>query len=101
MPTTEEEIQSEQRAQARQVREDAELLEGLMLHKGWPRFKALVEAVAQNYYATAMKPLEKLDDAVRVEYAKGTLNGLTLAASLPHLKMQEAQNLGQRSYTEE
>lgn len=98
--SAEKEILDQQRVQARQVREDAELLEGLMLHKGWPRFKALVESVAQNYYVTAMKPLETLDGAVKAEYAKGTLNGLTLAASLPHLKMKEAQDLG-RTPTEE
>jgi hypothetical protein len=51
-------IDAQQRMERRQIREDAELFGELMKHKGWGRFVALVERVAQNYHAQVMKPLD-------------------------------------------
>lgn len=95
METTKQEIESEQRAERRKVKEDAELLEGLMKHPGWARYLALIEANAQVHHKKAMMPLENLMLATASEYAKGTLYGLTLAASLPSAKIQEAAELRQ------
>jgi hypothetical protein len=93
MTDTRNEIESEQRSQRRQIREDAELLAGLMKHPGWPRYIALIEAVGQNFYHEAMMPLENLMLATKMEYAKGALKGLTLATSLPSAKIREASEL--------
>ncbi len=93
METTKKEIESEQRAQRRQVKEDAELLAGLLKHPGWLRYLALIEAVGQNYYKEAIAPLENVLVATKQEYAKGTLFGLTLATSLPSAKIREADEL--------
>ena len=92
-------IESAQRKERTQVRDDAELLSQLMAHKGWARYRTLVEAVAQNYYAGVMKPLDSSLEVVKVEFAKGVLSGLTLATSLPELKIREAQEL-RRNATE-
>lgn len=69
------------------------MLTGLMKHPGWARYTALIEAVAQNHYTAVMKPLDNVMLCVASEYAKGTLNGLTLAASLPSAKIREADEL--------
>ena len=90
---TREEIESDQRAQRRQIREDAELLVGLMKHPGWERYKALIEANAQVHYTKVMAPLDNVMLVTASEYAKGTLYGLTLAASLPSAKIREADEL--------
>jgi hypothetical protein len=87
------EIEVEQRAHRRQVRTDAELLADLMKHKGWPRYMALLEAVAQNHHVAIMKPLENVHEVTKMEFAKGVLNGLSLAAAMPGLKIKEAQEL--------
>jgi len=86
-------IELKQREERRQVREDAELFAGLIAHKGWPRFIALIDAVAQNHHAAVMKPLENVLESTKVEFAKGVLSGLSLAATLPHMKMREALEL--------
>ena len=87
------EIEADQRADRRKIKEDAELLDGLMKHPGWPRYLALIEAVGQNFHQEAMMPLENLMLATKSEYAKGALKGLTLAASLPSSKIREASEL--------
>lgn len=101
MPEVAKEIESEQRAERRKIREDSELLEGLMKHPGWARYMALIEAVGQNFHREAMLPLENLMLATKGEYAKGTLNGLTLAASLPSAKIREASELTRTQETED
>lgn len=90
--TQEEEILAQQREIRRKTKEDAELLAGLIKHPGWARYIALIEAVGQNYNQTLNEPLENVMLVTKHEYAKGALKGLTLAASLPHLKMREAQD---------
>lgn len=95
--STEDEIITQQREILRQVRSDAELMTQLMAHKGWPRYLALIEAVGQNYYKAAVAPLTTMDSALPAEYAKGALNGLTLAATLPQSKINEAKELNPRS----
>lgn len=87
------EIEQKQRQERETLRRDAELLEALLTHPGWPRYKALIEAVAQNFYAAVMKPMENSLEVTRTEFAKGTLNGLTLASSLPGMKIKEAQEM--------
>ena len=87
------EIEQQQRTQRRQIREDAELFDELMKHKGWPRYLSLVESIAQNYHATIMKPLDNALETTRTEFAKGVLSGLTLATAIPQLKINEAHEL--------
>jgi len=88
-----DDLQSEQRAQRAEVLKDADLLRQLIAHPGWPRYLALIEAVGQNFHQTAMKPLKNVFEVTEGEYAKGALNGLTLAATLPHSKIAEAETL--------
>jgi DNA-binding FadR family transcriptional regulator len=94
------EIEAAQRAAQRQIREDAELFGQLMKHKGWPRYMALVEAIAQNYHSTIMKPLDSVLEATKPEFAKGVLSGLTLATAIPQLKINEAHELRRPSEDE-
>lgn len=86
-------IEAQQRADRRQIREDAELFAGLIKHPGWPRLLAMIEKVGSGYHATVMKPLDNTFETVRVEFAKGALTGLSLAAQLPSAKIREAQEL--------
>lgn len=99
--TTQQEIESSQREQRRQIRQDAELLEGLTLHPGWKRYLALIEAIGNNFNGQIMKPLENVFEGTKMEFAKGALTGLTLAAQLPSLKMREAAELRSGDDTEE
>jgi len=87
------ELEVKQRLERRQVREDAELFAELMKHKGWGRYMALVESIAQNYHATIMKPLDNVMEVTRPEFAKGVLSGLTLATAIPQLKINEAHEI--------
>ena len=87
------EIELQQRAQRRQIREDAELFGELMKHKGWARYITLIETISQNYHNTIMKPIDNVLEATKPEFAKGVLNGLTLAIAIPSLKIREAHEL--------
>jgi hypothetical protein len=87
------EIERKQRAERAQVREDAELFADMMKHKGWGRYMALVESIAQNYHSTIMKPLDNVMEATKPEFAKGVLSGLSLATAIPQLKINEAHEL--------
>jgi hypothetical protein len=91
--STAQEIESDQRKQRRQIREDAELMETLVKHPGWPRYLAMIEAVGQGFQQKIMAPLESVLEATKPEFAKGALTGLSLAAQLPHAKMREAKEL--------
>jgi hypothetical protein len=95
--TTVDEIDRKQREERQTIRRDAELLGELMGHRGWPRYMALVESVAQNYHATIMKPMEHVLEVTKMEFAKGALSGLSLATSLPQLKIREAEELRRTS----
>ena len=95
------EIELQQRQQRRQIREDAELFGELMKHKGWPRYMALVEAIAQNYHSTIMKPIDNVLEATKPEFAKGVLSGLTLATAIPGMKIREAHEQRGASADEE
>ena len=88
-----DEIEAKQRAERRQIIEDAELFQGLLTHKGWPRYVALVEAMAQNYHAIVMRPLELTYEVTKPEFAKGVLNGLSIATAAPGMKIAEARTL--------
>ena len=55
---------------------------------------ALAEMVCQNYHSAVMKPVESLLEAPRVEFNKGALSGLSLALSLPGMKIKEAHDSG-------
>ena len=85
-----EEIGADQRKAQREIHEDAALLAELIRHPGWTRYRALIEAVAQNYHKTAMEPIGNVFEVTKGEFAKGALMGLTLAAALPSAKIQEA-----------
>ena len=87
------EIEAKQREERRQIREDAELFTALMASKGWARYMAMVESVAQNYHAAIMKPLESSLEVTKTEFAKGVLSGLSLASGLPNMKITEAKQL--------
>lgn len=95
------ELSQDERMRRRQVREDAELFGELLKHKGWPRYMALVEAVAQNHHAGVMKPVENILESAKIEYHKGVLTGLSAAASLPQMKINEAHDLVRRAQEEE
>jgi hypothetical protein len=86
-------IERQQRADRQIVRADAELFVDLMKHKGWPRYMAIIETIAQNYHAAIMKPLDSSLEVVKVEFAKGVLSGLTLATAVPQMKIKEAQDM--------
>ena len=90
---TSNEIERKQREERRQVIEDAELFNALMTHKGWGRYMALIEAVAQNYHATIMRPLDSSLEVTKLEFAKGVLSGLTLATAVPGMKIKEAHDV--------
>lgn len=94
-------IEAQQRIDRRQVRDDAEVFESLIKHPGWPRFLAMIEKVGANYHATVMRPLENTFEAVKPEFAKGALTGLSLAAQLPSAKIREAAELKKQSTDEE
>ena len=91
--TQEEEILSQQREINRQTRAMAEAMQKLVALPEWKEYLRLIEAVAQNYNATLNEPLENVMLVTRHEYAKGALKGLTLAATLPHIKIAEAKEL--------
>jgi hypothetical protein len=95
------EIELKQRQERRQIKEDAELFGELMKHKGWARYMALVEQIAQNYHVAIMKPLENVLEATKPEFAKGVLNGLTLATAIPGLKIREAHELSSQRDNDE
>jgi hypothetical protein len=56
---------------------------------------ALIEAVAQNYHATIMRPLDSSLEVTKLEFAKGVLSGLTLATAVPGMKIKEAHDTRQ------
>lgn len=87
------ELERAQRNERRQIKEDAELFGALLAHRGWPRYMALIEAIAQNYHGTIMKPLDNVLEATKVEFAKGVLSGLTLATAIPGMKIHEAHEM--------
>lgn len=93
MEKTAAEIAEAQKKERRVIKEDAELLAGLMKHLGWPRYLALIEAVSQNYHRTVMTPLANSFEVTKTEFAKGALTGLSLAAALPSTKIREASEL--------
>jgi len=88
-----DELASGERLRRQQVRTDAELFEGLMRHPGWQRYMVLVESVGQNFHQTMMRPVTKTADVYTSEFAKGALNGLSLAVQLPSAKIKEAADL--------
>lgn len=87
------ELASEERLRRQQIQTDAELFRALMAHPGWPRYRALIETVGQNFHQTIMKPNEDQNAAFKSEFAKGALNGLSLAVTLPSSKLKEAADL--------
>lgn len=99
--STAKEIESDQRTQRRQIREDAELMEGLLLHPGWKRYLAMIESVGQNFNGQIMAPLSNVLECTKTEFAKGALTGLSLAVQLPSAKMREAKELSKSTDDEE
>lgn len=90
---TAKELGTAQRADLQTLRKDAELMESLLKHPGWPRFMTMIEAVGQNFQRAAMQPIENALESVKTEHAKGALTGLTVAAQLPSAKIREAEDL--------
>lgn len=88
-----DDIDSRQRMERQTLREDAELFASMITHKGWTRYLQMIDKVAQNYHATVMKPIENVLESPRIEHAKGVLTGLSVAAQLPQMKMNEAREL--------
>ena len=86
-----QELAAQVRQERSTIKKDAELMEQLLRHPAWPRFLALIEAVADNHMKVVMTPLSNSFELTKAEYAKGTLNGLSLAASLPNAKISEAK----------
>lgn len=93
-------IERQQRKDREAIRADAELFAALLAHKGWGRYMALIETLAQNYHATIMRPLESSLEVTKTEFAKGVLSGLSLATAVPNLKIREAQELRRTSEDE-
>lgn len=93
MTDTIEEIERQQRAERQKIISDADALRSLVAHPGWKVYTSLIETVAQNFYATAMAPLDNVMLVTVAEYAKGTLNGLSRAADLPSAKIRESDEL--------
>lgn len=98
---TEEEIASQQRIETQQIKQDAETFQSLLKHPGWPRFLVLLEKVGNNYHNEIMRPSQNSLELVKMEFAKGALTGLSLAAQLPSAKIKEAQELGKAADDEE
>lgn len=93
MATTEQDIASQQRIERQQIKQDAEVLQSLIKHPGWPRFMALIEKVGNNYQTEIMRPSQNSLELVKMEFAKGALTGLSAAAHLPSAKIKEAAEL--------
>lgn len=89
------------RRQNEETRRDAELMEQLVVHPAWKRLCDLIEVVGGNYFDQVCAPLDNVMEVVRTEFAKGTLNGLKLAASLPHAKIEESKSIRAPSNEEE
>lgn len=92
MSKAQEELAAEQRAVRRKTKEDADLLQSLIAHKGWARYVELVESAGQLQMKTLREPLENTFQVTKSEYAKGTLNGLENAVKLPYLMIAEAKD---------
>lgn len=88
-----DDIEQSTREQRAKTLKDADLLQGLIAHPGWKVFCELIQTVGQNYYATLMTPLQNTSEVTQTEYAKGALNGLQTAASLPQSKIEESKLL--------
>jgi hypothetical protein len=86
-------IETKQREERQTLREDAEDFQSLIAHKAWTKFLRLIDRVAQNHHGAVMKPVESLLEMPRIEFAKGVLSGLSLAATLPQMKINEAREL--------
>lgn len=93
MSNTQEEIRSAQATEKQQLQKDADVFASLIVHPGWIRYKQLLESVGNNFYQTAMAPLNNTLECVKGEFAKGALTGLSLAAGLPSAKIKEAKEL--------
>lgn len=88
--TTAQEIAADQRKEHSILKADALLMRALMKHPGWPRYLSMIEASAQTWNNIAREPLGNLLEVGKLEHAKGTLNGLSLAAQLPAAKIRQA-----------
>lgn len=101
MDKTTKEIANSQRKDRTTVKADAELMQSLIKHPGWPRYMAMIEAVGQNFNNQMMQPLVNVMEVTKTEYAKGALTGLSVAASLPSAKIREASDLSNQSADDE
>jgi len=88
-----DDIDARQRMERQALRSDAEQFASMITHKGWARYLQMIDAVAQNYHKQLMTPVESLLETPKMEFAKGVLSGLSLAAALPQMKMNEAREL--------
>lgn len=82
------ELDKEERAQ---IREDVELRAAfveLERFEPWKLYKRKLEALAGDRGSDILQPLADLVGALRQEYAKGTMSGLLLAATLPGVTIQ-------------
>lgn len=59
----------------------------------WQTFVDGLLAIIEQRKAALEQPLEKLDDVLRVEYAKGLIAGVRLCIGLPETTIQEMQRL--------
>ena len=96
-----DDYEKQQREQSAAIRHDAELLTQLVAHPGWKVYCSLVETVGQNFYVQLVTPLETVDQCVKSEYAKGTLNGLQTAVDMPQRKISESKSLRNPNHEEE
>lgn len=76
--------------------------ERLLASPDWAVFSEHVQAQeAQNYFKVTQQPLVRMDDALPAEFAKGTLNGISLTLTLPARMVEEMRAILAEMETEE
>lgn len=95
------ELEADERARRREIKDDAELFKMLLKHPAWPRYMEMLEKIGNNFNQRLMTPLQNSFESVKTEFAKGALTGIQACASLPHAKIKEAADLGKSDDGEE
>lgn len=91
---TQRELLEEARKALRADREKADVLDGLVKHPGWPVFAQLINDLAQSKGSDFFRAIGP-NEALSQEFNKGTINGLLMTLTLPHLIIQHMTSVKQ------
>jgi hypothetical protein len=69
-------------------KERAELLNGLMKHKGWQIYWELLNNLVNSRAQKVLAPGLSVDGMVALEFEKGAMSGLIMARDLPSVIVQ-------------